>query len=99
MSIQEWLMSFFLIATIVGVIKLNKKIKAGEVNNNPLTSAEKVFTALAGLAIPLLAVNGIMYYSLRKKYPVKAKQANKIGWITLLIAVGLGVIVTILQIQ
>jgi purine-cytosine permease-like protein len=87
MGTQEALSLISLILTIALVVWLNKKVKTKETNNQGLTIVEKIFTWIVGFLVPLLCVNGIMYYGLRKKYPIKAKQANKIGWITLLIAI------------
>ncbi|MBT4349594.1 hypothetical protein HN670_01720 [bacterium] len=71
------------IVTIIYVVLLNKKIQKGNTSNELLSTKEKILTIILGIVGPLVNVNLIMYYGLRKKYPEKAKLANKLGWITI----------------
>ncbi len=91
--------NIIVLAIFIGVIALvtqvDKKVKDRNTSKDRLTTTEKIFTVIAGLLLPLIAVNGIMYYGLKKKYPAKAKTANSIGWITLLVLIGLSVLVNV----
>lgn len=60
----------------------------------PLTTNEKIIASLLCIFNPLFS-GPIMYYTLRKAFPQKAKTANFISFIVLGIAVLIGVLTTL----
>lgn len=55
-------------------------MKKENINNNGLNILLKILIGIFSFYIPLVTP-GILYFGLRKRYPIKAKEALKIGMI------------------
>jgi hypothetical protein len=77
------------------VVKIRSSILEGQVSQEPLTLREKVITWLLCFFNPIWG-GAIMYYSWKKRLPLKAKQANRISFVVLglqfLLVIFLGVL-------
>ena len=62
------------------MIKEKSKISKGQVSNESLTTHEKYTISLLSFVSPILS-QAIFYYGWKKRLPLKARSANKIGWI------------------
>jgi hypothetical protein len=71
--------------------KKTSSLAEGEVREEGLTKPEKVFIWVACLLNPIIS-GAVLYYGWKKKLPVKAKQANVISWICVLISVVIAII-------
>jgi hypothetical protein len=91
-------MSFWIFVLIPGIfsIFLMRKEKAavpqGQVDETPLTGNLFWYVFVLCLLAPLIAQT-VFYYGWKKRLPTKARKANSLGWLALLIdfVVGIGV--------
>src|SRR5665811_1604754 len=68
------------------MIRERSKIFKGQVSNESLTTREKYAVSLLSFISPILC-QAIFYYGWKKRLPLKARSANKIGWIALALLV------------
>lgn len=67
--------------------KMRSSIKEGEVDDSPLAGSLLLQVILCIVFAPVLA-QILFYYGWKKRLPNKAKRANDIGWIAILIYIG-----------
>ncbi|HQU08195.1 MAG: hypothetical protein B7X04_03825 [Parcubacteria group bacterium 21-54-25] len=84
------------IAAFVIMNNLKSKVTGDQPDQSPLTSQEKTYVFITCFFSPLLA-QAVYYYGWKKKLPVKAKSANNLGWVAILVLivfwVGIGALV------
>jgi hypothetical protein len=99
---SRFIENFFRIGFIIAVpsaIILLKKIKekslSGEISQEPLTKDEKNKVWILALLNPVWT-GAILYFGLKKRFPVKAKNVNTISWKALFILFIIGAILWVL---
>lgn len=86
-------MNFLLFTLIPGVISFfimrkEKSIVAeGQIDESPLSGNTLWYVLILCLLSPLIA-QMIFYYGWKKRLPKKAKKANNLGWLAVLIWIG-----------
>ena len=66
--------------------KERSKVSKDQVSNESLTTHEKYAISLLSFVSPILC-QAIFYYGWKNRLPLKAKSANKIGWIALVLLI------------
>lgn len=75
-----------IISSFVLMSKVKKVVPDGQQVQTQLTSKERNYVLLMSVLSPLVT-QAVFYYGWRKKLPVKATSANKLGWIGFVIAI------------
>jgi hypothetical protein len=82
-SILNFVFAISLIGSIYFMITTKKHINQSN-GQNSLDKNEKIITWVTCLGTPLFA-GAVYYYGWKKIFPQKAKQANNISWLAMLI--------------
>ena len=83
-------MNFWLFAVIPGIIsffvmrKEKSAVPEGQADESPLSGNKFWYVLVLCLLAPLIAQT-IFYYGWKKRLPKKAKKANSLGWISVLV--------------
>jgi hypothetical protein len=78
------LVSFASSFTLMNIVK--SKVPEGQQDQSPLTSHEKTWILVTCTFSPLFS-QAVYYYGWKKKLPVKAKSANKWGWLGFILGI------------
>lgn len=93
MNILSWIGWITFIVGLPISIMFMRRVKlvvpVGTSSAEPLNQNEKLYVWILSLADPLVAQT-IFYYGWRSGLPQKAKSANSIGWLAILIRLALG---------
>ena len=73
------------IGSIVLLVKERDKLPKGQTSEDPFTGNQKLLVLLMSIFNPVLC-GAILYYGLKSRFPIKAKTANRLSFIGLLIA-------------
>lgn len=85
-DVFNYLQFFSLIITIFYMVKIRKTVKKGSQSMEALTKNEKILIWIICFLNPI-ASGAIYYFGWIKRLPQKAKQANKISWIALILLI------------
>lgn len=86
-------MNFLIFTIIPGIVsffvmmKEKAMIPEGQVDESPLSRNMLWFVFILSLLAPLITQT-IFYYGWKKRLPKKAKKANQLGWLAILIWIG-----------
>lgn len=82
-----WVLTFAItILVVIFAVKTESRVSENQISQESLTRNEKISVWLFSFLDPLVA-GAVFYYWWRKKLPMKAKQANKISWLAILILI------------
>ncbi len=86
-------MNFLIFTIIPGIIsffvmrKEKSLVPEGQVDESPLSGNVLWYVFILCLLAPLIAQT-VFYYGWKKRLPKKAKKANNLGWLAILIWIG-----------
>ncbi len=86
-------MNFWIFIIIPGIVsffvmrKEKSTVAEGQVDESPLSGNVLWYVFILCLLSPLIAQT-IFYYGWKKRLPKKAKKANNLGWLAILILIG-----------
>jgi len=86
-------MNFLIFTIIPGVVsffvmrKEKSTVPEGQVDESPLSGNLLWYVIILCLLAPLIAQT-IFYYGWKKRLPKKAKKANNLGWLAILVWIG-----------
>ena len=84
-EIRNSILLIVLITSIVYMLQQRRRVLAGQVIEESLTSNEKVLMWVLCIFNPIIA-GAVFYYGWIKKLPVKARQANRISIIAFFVS-------------
>jgi hypothetical protein len=89
-TIIPGIISFFLMR------KEKSAVPEGQVDESPLSGSVLWYVFILCLLAPLIAQT-IFYYGWKKRLPKKAKKANNLGWLAILLWIGGSIAINILR--